>query len=73
MMDNTSDAGHEDLDFYFDYDDDDMVLNENLAPRPSEVNSLPVMGSNDEDLNFHLGNNDGSNLGDGNWKDVDKC
>ncbi|KAJ1289251.1 hypothetical protein BS78_02G149900 [Paspalum vaginatum] len=39
MMDYTSDGVDEDLDFYFD--DDDMVLNENLAPRPSEVNFLP--------------------------------
>ncbi|WVZ61660.1 hypothetical protein U9M48_011498 [Paspalum notatum var. saurae] len=72
-MDNTNNVGHEDL--RFNFDDDDILLNENPAPRPSGVNSLlnkehvqslTGMGSsNDEDLEFHLGGSDDSSLGDG--------
>ncbi|WVZ60149.1 LOW QUALITY PROTEIN: hypothetical protein U9M48_010206 [Paspalum notatum var. saurae] len=37
-MDNTNNVGHEDLDFYFE--DDEMLLNENPAPRPSEEDGM---------------------------------
>ncbi|WVZ97064.1 hypothetical protein U9M48_042627, partial [Paspalum notatum var. saurae] len=67
-MDNPNNVGHEELEFNFD--DDDMLLNENPAPRPSELNSLlnrehvqsltGTGSSNDEDLEFHLDGSESS-------------